>query len=167
MHFEVLTFAELAEAPDMTIWRETDSFCLNQILYLALKCMAIFNVVSDGTGMECANGISIVANRTLVRGRRWQHSLGTYQFELKQLCQRLSISHRDDIESSRSTVFLLLLILLTRRLMSWRVKRSIIPLRSTSFVLRYNSRHNGHISSWSKIGLYAQPCGSKPDNAFV
>src|ERR1044072_8256548 len=129
--------------------------------------MAIFNVVSDGTGMECANGISIIATRTLVRRRRWQHGLWNYQFELKQLCQHPSISHWDDVKSSKSTVFLLLLILLTRRLMSWRVKRSIIPLRSTSFVLRYNSRHNGHISHWSKIGLHAQPCVSKPDNTFV
>src|ERR1051325_9177791 len=146
MHFEVLTFAELAEDPNMTIWCETDSFCLNQILYLALECMAIFNVVPNGTRMECANNISIIAIRTLVRRRRWQHGLRNYQFELKQFCQHLSIRHWDDVESSKSMVFRLLLILLTRRLMSWRVKRSIIPLRSTSFVLRYNSRHNGHIS---------------------
>src|ERR1044072_3045816 len=108
MHFEVLTFAELAEDSDMAIWSETDSFCLNKILYLTLECMAIFDVVSNGTRMEYANGIRIVAARTLVRRRRWQHGLRSHQFELKQLCQRLSIRYRDDIESSRSTVFLLL-----------------------------------------------------------
>src|ERR1051325_2962861 len=118
MHFEVLTFNELEKAPDMTIWRETDSFFLNHILFLTLECMTICNVVPNGTGMECANSSNIIATRTLVRRRKWQHGLRNYQFELKQLCQRLSIRHRDDVESSRSTVFLLLSILLTRRLMS-------------------------------------------------
>src|ERR1044072_6786884 len=99
--------------------------------------MAIFNVVPNGTRMECANGISIIAAWTLVRRRGWQHGLKNHQFELKQLCQHLGIRRWDDVESSRSTAFLLLLILLKRRLMSLRAERSIIPLRSTSFVLRY------------------------------
>src|ERR1044072_7827085 len=160
MHFEVLTFAELAEDPNMTIWCKTDSFCLNQILYLALECMAIFNTMPQGSRMKLTASISIVVSGPFIQGRGSKCRLGNNQLKIIQTDKQIYIAHRNDIKPPRSTILLLSLILLMRRLMSRWAERSVIPLRSTSFVLRYSSKHNGRISSWSKIDLYAQPCGS-------
>src|ERR1043165_446476 len=129
--------------------------------------MPIIIVVPNGTRMNLTASISIVVSGPFIQGRGSKCRLGNNQLKIIQTDKQICITHRNDIKPPRSTILLLSLILLMRRLMSRWTERSVIPLRSTSFVLRYSSRHNGHISHGSKIDLYAQPCGSKPDNPFV